>query len=117
MVYRSLFDGQEDDDDSSYTPEELPELRRNAQQRLHLWAKRLIISGLALFLSCSAVVPFSYGHSLHAYWDTFGTYLLFPSLALLFPFVMRVTLTFIAWIFLRNWQKKIAAANQGDSAE
>lgn len=116
MVYRSLFDGQEDDDDSSYTPEELPELRRNAQQRLHLWAKRLIIS-VALFLSCSPVVPFSYGHSLHAYWDTFGTYLLFLSLALLFPFVMCVTLTFIAWIFLRNWQKKIAAANQGDSAE
>jgi hypothetical protein len=32
MVCRSLFDGTEEDD-SSYTAEELPELKRNAKER------------------------------------------------------------------------------------
>jgi Na+/melibiose symporter-like transporter len=106
MAYRLLIDKTEDDDDFSYTTEELPELKRNAEQRLRLSAKRLIVSGLAFFLSCAAIIPFLYGHSLHEYWGTFGMYLLFLSLALLFPFVMCVAMTFTAWIFLRNWQKK-----------
>jgi hypothetical protein len=106
MVYRSLFDGTEDDD-SSYTAEELPELKRDAKERLRLWANRLIISGLAFVLSCSAVVPFLYGHSLHEHWDPFGKYLLFLPLVLLPPFIGCAILTFIAWIFLRSWEKRI----------
>lgn len=117
MVYRSLFESADDDDDFSCTAEDLPELIRNAEERLRLWANRLIVSSLAFFLSCSAVVPFMYGHSLHAHWESLSQFFLLLSLVLLPPFLGCAILTFIAWIFLRNWQKKIALANQHDSAE
>jgi hypothetical protein len=94
-------------DDSSYTAEELPELKRNAKARLRLWENRLIISRLAFFLSCSAVVPFLYGHSLHAHWDPCNKYLLFLPLVLLPLFIRCAILPFIAWNFLRNWGKRI----------
>jgi hypothetical protein len=91
--------------DLSLTKEEIAEVKPIAKERLRLWLKRLGYSGMTFFLSCSAVVPFLYGHSLHAHWESFGKYLVLLSMGLLIPFVICAGTTFSAWILLRDLKK------------
>jgi hypothetical protein len=92
-------------DDPPYTPEEIAQVRPHAQARLRRCLKQLGYSGLAFFFSCSAVVPFLYGHSLHAHWESFGKYLVLLSMGLLIPFVGSAVTTFYAWKLLRDLEK------------
>jgi hypothetical protein len=81
---------------------ELAGARQDAKDLLRIWKKRALYATTAFFLSCASVSPFLYGHSLHIYWDSFGKYLVFLSMALLIPFVVSVGLAINSWIFLRN---------------
>ncbi|MES2220947.1 MAG: hypothetical protein V4587_08285 [Acidobacteriota bacterium] len=92
-------------DDPAPSHEESAAAKQDAEEYLSLWKKRALYSTSAFFLSCAAVSLFLYGHPLHAYWNSFGKYLLLLSMALLIPFVCCVGIAFSAWSFLRNLKK------------
>jgi hypothetical protein len=85
--------------------EELAGAIEDAREYLRLWKKRAVYSTLAFFLSCASVYPFLYGHSLYAYWNSVGKYLVMLSMALLIPFVICVGVTINSWFFLRTVMK------------
>jgi len=94
-----------DMDEPPPSKEELAGARQDAEELLHLWKKRAIYSTVAFFFSCASVSPFLYGHSLHAYWESFGKYLVILSMALLIPFVVCVGMAINSWFLLRNVRK------------
>jgi|ERR1700733_388879 hypothetical protein len=94
-----------DMDEPPVSNEELAGARQDAREYLHLWRKRAFYATAAFFLSCASVSPFLYGHPLHAYWESFGKYLVLLSMALLVPFVVCVGIAINAWFFLRNVRK------------
>jgi hypothetical protein len=67
--------------------EEREGAKHDAEEYLQLWRKRALYATVAFFLSCASVSPFLYGRPLHAYWESFGKYLLLLTMALLIPFV------------------------------
>jgi|SRR5580700_10454059 hypothetical protein len=97
----SIFDTSEE----PLSKEELIEVREYANERIRLWRKRSLYSGIALFLSCASVGPFLRGHSLHAHWDSFGKYLVLLSMGLLVVFVYCTGLAWSAWMALRDVTK------------
>jgi len=92
-------------DQPAPSKEELAGAKQDAEQDLRLWKKRALYSTLAFFLSCASVIPFSKGHSLHAYAEPFGRILVYLSMALLLPFVACVGIATSSWSFLRNLKK------------
>jgi hypothetical protein len=97
----SIFDASE----APLSQEDLAAVRDYAQERIGLWKKRSVYSGIALFLSCALVAPFLYGHPLHAYWNSFGKYLVLLSMGLLVVFVYCAGLLGSAWMALRDVTK------------
>jgi hypothetical protein len=97
----SIFDASE----GPLSEEDLAEVREYANLRIGLWKRRSIYSGIALFLSCASVSPFLYGHPLHAYWNSFGKYLILLSMGLLVAFVNCVGFLWSAWAALRDVTK------------
>ena|ERR1051326_3755500 len=85
--------------------EELAAVRQNAEERLRLWRQRSVLSGLALLLSCLSVSMFLTGHSLHAYWESLGQYLVYLSMGLLVVFLYCTLLLWGAWSALRDLRK------------
>ncbi len=85
--------------------EEIEAAKEDARKLLRLWTKRAIYATAIFFLSCTSVVPFLYGHSLHAYWESFGKYLVLLSMGLLIPFVIIVGITINTWFFVRELEK------------
>lgn len=90
------------------TREEIQEAIQNARDRLHLWKKRTVSSGLALFLGCATVYPFLYGHPFHRYWDALGKYAVLASMGLLVVFVYCRATLWAAWICPRDLRKEQA---------
>jgi len=66
----------------------------NAAERLRVLRARLLISAAALLTSCGLTYLFLDGHSLHAYWDSFGKYSIWISFGLL---VLCMNYGVIAW--------------------
>ena len=97
----SIFDTSED----PLGEDELREVRKYANERIGLWKKRSMYSGIALFLSCASVGPFLDGHSLHSSWNLFGKYLVLLSMGLLVVFVFCASLWWSAWMALRDVTK------------
>jgi hypothetical protein len=97
----SIFDASE----GPLSQEEMAEVREYANVRIGFWKRRSIYTGIALFLSCASVAPFLYGHPLHAYWTSFGKYLVLLSMGLLVVFVYCVGLLWSAWMALRDVTK------------
>lgn len=89
-------------DEAPLSKEEMEAVKQNARERLGLWRKRGLYSTAALFLSCLLVYLFLAGSPLHAYWDSFGKYLLFPTMGLLLVFVYCTGLWCSAWLGLRD---------------
>ena len=88
-----------------FTLEELSEAKDHAIERLRLWRRRWIFSAIALFLSCACVTLFLYGHLFHKYWEVFGKYLVLISMGLLLPFVYCASLSWGAWVVVRDIEK------------
>jgi hypothetical protein len=82
--------------------EELNAAKTNAISQYRESRRKAIYATLAFLLSCSSVVPFLYGHSLHKYWDAFGKYLVLLSMGLLLPFVISTGFAVNTWIYKRN---------------
>jgi hypothetical protein len=95
-----MFEAEE-----SLRPEEVVAVKENARTRLKLWTRRAAYSGALLLLSCGIVVPFSQGHSLHVYWDSFGKYLGILVMGAFLWFVYCAALWWGAWSLLRNVEK------------
>ena len=85
--------------------EEREGARQDAEEYLRLWKRRAFYATTAFFLSCGAVSVFLEGHPLHAYWESFGKYLVLLSMALLIPFVICVGIAINSWFFLRALKK------------
>ena len=85
--------------------QELAEAKLNARERLHLWRARSLYSLGVFFVSCSSVIPFLYGHSLHMYWESFGKYLVLLSMALLTVAVTCTGILWGAWSSVRDLEK------------
>ena len=94
-----------DTGEGSISKEELAGATHDATEYLELWKKRALYATFAFFLSCVSVAPFLYGYPLHAYWESFGRYLLLLSMALLVPFVVCVGIAINAWFFLLNLRR------------
>jgi hypothetical protein len=92
-------------DDSPSSGEELAAVRQNAEERLRFWRQRSVLSGLALLVSCLSVSMFLTGHSLHAYWESFGKYLVYLSMGLLLAFLYCTLLFWGARTALRDLRK------------
>jgi hypothetical protein len=92
-------------DEPPLTKEDLQAAREYANGLLGVWKRRALVATVAFFLSCASVVPFLYGHSFHAYWYSFGKYLVLLSMALLIPFVICVGIAINSWVYARNLQK------------
>lgn len=78
---------------------------QETEDYFRLWRKRALYVTAAFLLSCASVIPFSYGYPLHAYWHSFGNYLLYLSEILLIPCVISVGIAISSWIFLRKFKK------------
>ena len=76
-----------------------------ARRSLRLQAMRAVYATAAFLLSCTFVALFLEGFPLHAYWESFGKYLLLLSMVLLIPFVVLTGLAINAWFFVRNMEK------------
>jgi hypothetical protein len=94
-----------DESEAPLSEEELAAVREYANERIGLWKKRSIYSGTVFFLSCASVAPFLYGHPLHAYWNSFGKYLVLLAMGLLVVFVYCAGLWYSAWMALRDVTK------------
>lgn len=92
--------------------EEILASKRDASERVRLWRKRSIKSLIALFLSCAAVVPFSQGHYLYAYWDSFGKYLGILVMGVFFIAVYCTALWWSAWSLLRDLEKTYPSSTE-----
>jgi len=93
------------DSEPALSKEEIVEVTQYAGKRIALWRKRSIYSTVALLLSCALVYPFLEGHTLHSYWESFGKYLIFISMALLVVWVNCAGLWWSAWQALRDAEK------------
>jgi len=94
-----------DMDEPPPTRDEIEAVKQNARKRLNLWRKRGLYSTAALLLSCFIVYLFLEGAPLHAYWESFGKYLLLLSMALLLVFLYCTLLWFAAWRALCDLNK------------
>jgi hypothetical protein len=93
------------DSESPLSEQEMLEVREYAKERIGLWRRRSIYSTVALLLSCASVYPFSEGHPLHQYWESFGKYLVPLSMAMLVVFVLCTGFFYSAWQALRDVEK------------
>ena len=96
-----IFDTVED----PLSEDELVATRQEAREVLRLWRMRAIYSTAAFVLSCASVTPFLYGHSLHAYWESLGKYLVLLSMGLLIPFGICTGIAINSWLYLRDVMK------------
>ena len=94
-----------DMDEAPLTGEELAVARQDAKAILQLWKMRAVYSTVAFFLSCASVTPFLYGYPLHAYWNSFGKYLVLLSMGLLLPFGICTGIAISSWMHVRDLQK------------
>lgn len=83
---------------------EKKEIIENARDGLQSLKKRFLGFSAAFLLSCASVYPFLFGHSLHAYWQSCGKYLVMLSMGLLIPFLYYAGQTCYAWLWLRYLQ-------------
>jgi Na+/melibiose symporter-like transporter len=93
------------DTDDVLSAEEIEAVKQNARQRLSLWRSRGVYSTVALLLSCVLVYLFLEGSPLHAYWESFGKYLVLLSMALLLAFLYCTGLWWGAWRALRDLEQ------------
>jgi hypothetical protein len=85
---------------------------------LHKWKRATLCLGLALAVTIVTAVPFSYGHSLHRYWEAIGKKVLFLSGALWLAVAYSAMMTFIMWKYLRGVKRiNKEYAKGGDSDE
>lgn len=94
-----------DETEGPPSKEELAAVMQSARSFLRLWKKRALYSASAFLLSCASLSPFLYGHPLHAYWDSFGKYLVLVSIALLVPFVACAGIAINSWFYLRTLKR------------
>jgi succinate dehydrogenase hydrophobic anchor subunit len=93
------------DIENAPSDEEIRAGKQIARARVRSWMKRSLYAVIVLFLSCAAVSFFLYGHPLHAYWDSFGKYLILLSMALLLVAVYCVAMWWGSWTILRDLEK------------
>src|ERR1700752_2289494 len=93
------------DSEGPLSKQEMLELRQYAKEHIDLWRRRSIYSTVALLLSCASVYPFLEGHPLHQDWESFGKYLVLPSMAMLVVFVLCTGFFYSAWQALRDVEK------------
>jgi hypothetical protein len=93
------------DTESSLSDEEMLEVRQYAAEQISLWRSRSLASTAALLLTGALIYPFLKGHPLHAYWESFGKYLIFVAMALLIVFVLCTGFLYSAWQALRDVEK------------
>lgn len=79
--------------------------KRNARARVKLWKKRSLSSAAGFFLNCAVVASFLFIEPLHAYWDSFGKYLVILAGGVSFIVVYCTTLWWYAWSILRYLEK------------
>lgn len=84
---------------------ELAEAIQNARERLHLWLTRSLYSLIALFVSCTMVIPFSKGHSLHAH-AVSGRIFVYLSMGAFSVSVYCAALVWGAWTCLRDLRRE-----------
>jgi hypothetical protein len=92
-------------DDPPVSKHEVAKAKQSAKQLLQRRTKQAIYATAIFFLSCASVSPFLKGHPLHAYWESFGKYLVLLSMGLLIPFVIYVGRAITAWLFVRDVEK------------
>jgi hypothetical protein len=95
---QTLFDPNE----VPLSKEEVAAVIQEASGYLRVWKKRALYSAVAFLLSCASVAPFLDGEPFHAYWNSFGKYLVVLSMALLLPFVLCVVVATQVWFDLRT---------------
>src|SRR6267378_4378841 len=93
------------DAEGPLSDEEMSEVRQYAAKRIALWRRRSLYSTAALVLICAFIYQFLAGHALHAYWESFGKYLVFVAMALLVAFVLCAGFFYSAWQALRDVEK------------
>jgi uncharacterized RDD family membrane protein YckC len=94
------------DRETHLSEKERSEVLQNATERLGVWRKRFVYSGLAFFFGCVAVVPFSAGHTLHDHAEPFGRLLVYLSMGLFLVFVYCGALFWGAWSSLRDSRRE-----------
>jgi len=87
------------------TREELAAAIAAARKMAWVRTRRALFASIAFFLSCASVIPFLEGHSLHAYWQSVGRYLVLLSMGLLIPFVICLGMAMNWWFYLRSLEK------------
>lgn len=93
------------DAESPLSDEEMSDVRQYAAERIAVWRRRSLYSTAALVLTCAFIYLFLAGHPLHAYWESFGKYLIFAAMALLVVFVLCTGFFYSAWQALRDVEK------------
>lgn len=95
-----------DSDEPPLSPEELQEVKQNAEKRVVLWRERCLYSAAAFLLSCAFLYLFLAGSPLHRYWESFGRFFVLVSMAVYALFVYCAALWWGAWRALRDLQNQ-----------
>ena len=96
-----LFEKNEPPD----TKESVEAAKQQADRLVRMWDERAIYAGAAFALSCAAVYPFLYGHSLHTHWESFGKYLVLLCMALLIPCIACIGTAVSTRVYRRDLDK------------
>lgn len=80
-----------------FTYEDVAEFEAHAAQRLHHALVRAYWATAVFIGTILAVIPFLEGHSLHAYWENTGKYLLLAVMGELLWIVSRWGLVYSSW--------------------
>ena len=88
--------------DEPLSEAEIEDVQRYARDCQRSWAKRFAYSIALLLISCSAVMPFSKGHSLHAHAEPFGRLLVWLSVGLFVLCTYCAVMTVTSWVALRE---------------
>ena len=85
--------------------QEILAIKQDARATFTVWGKRTLYAGIALALSCAAVVPFAKGHSLHAHAEPFGRLFVYLSMGLLVVLVICGGIALNSWLYVRDLEK------------
>jgi len=76
-----------------------------AKDVLHLGLRKAALFGLALLVNIAFIIPFLAGHSLHAYADRIGKYLIFLAMCLSTLFFLCIGQAIFFWVDVHDIRK------------
>jgi hypothetical protein len=102
----TIYDMSEEEPSSK---KDIAEIRGQATEYLRRRGNKALYASISFVLGCAAITLFLDGFPLHAYWESFGKYLIFLTMGLLIVMLNYVGMFWSAWVYRRDIEKEFAS--------